>query len=265
MRLVHVVPTVSIDAPLGERLERAQAGVTPTVAASDLPGPLDPTSPLASGRAREARRLRWWWRLARRGEGREVTVTGPSGIGKTRLLAEPGLLAARDGAVVRYASGRSNGDLAELLADADKMRGPALLVFDDLEATDERSRRAVRALAQSVIGKPIMVVAAIGDGAPPTNRAERRASDGFSIALTPFDRASVADVVALYAAGAEAPPIDAIAEASAGVPAEIHRLASQWARGEAARRLGDAVARAAEGRSGLRAQISTSGMSQFRK
>jgi WD40 repeat protein/class 3 adenylate cyclase len=253
MRLVHVVPVGAIDSPLDERLERAGAGASPTPLTSDLPAPLDPTSPLAPGRARHARRLRWWWRLARRGEGREVTISGPTGIGKTRLLAEPALLASHDGAQVRYASGRSNGDIAALLAGADQIAGPALLVFDDVEAADEASRRAVRGLAQRLTGRPIMVVAALGEGDRAGDRPERRDSDGFAIALTPLDRASVANIVALYADGVDTLPIDAIAEASAGVPAEIHRLASQWARGEAARRLGETVARAAEGRSDLRA------------
>jgi class 3 adenylate cyclase len=48
---------------------------------AELPPELDPVTPLV-GRRRELRWLRWGWRQARRGDGRVLFVTGPSGIGR---------------------------------------------------------------------------------------------------------------------------------------------------------------------------------------
>src|SRR5919109_591504 len=52
-----------------------------------IPVELDPLTPLVD-RERELRWLRGTWRQAERGNGRLVLVSGPAGIGKTRLVAE---------------------------------------------------------------------------------------------------------------------------------------------------------------------------------
>ena len=72
--------------------------------AGDLPPELDSSIPLI-GRDREARWLRWWWRRTRRGHGGLVTVEGPPGIGRTRLVADVAALAWADGATVRAVKG----------------------------------------------------------------------------------------------------------------------------------------------------------------
>jgi len=56
------------------------------------------------GRAREFRQLMQLLDVARRGHGQVVTISGPAGIGKTRLPEEVALRAQRHG--VRSAIGR---------------------------------------------------------------------------------------------------------------------------------------------------------------
>ena len=68
----------------------------------DLPRELDPAGPIM-GRERELRFLRWHWRRARHGHGRGAFVLGPSGMGKTRLVAALAREALAAGAAVRYA------------------------------------------------------------------------------------------------------------------------------------------------------------------
>ncbi len=63
--------------------------------AVEVPPELDPVGMLV-GRDREARWLRWAWRTSRRGSGSVRLLTGPPGIGRTRLAAEVAALAARD-------------------------------------------------------------------------------------------------------------------------------------------------------------------------
>jgi WD40 repeat protein/class 3 adenylate cyclase len=253
-RVRRVLPAGAGPNDLRERLDLAATGSGKRRRSSDLPPELDATAPLAGIRGPQARRLRWWWREARGGAGGMAVISGPAGIGKTRILAEPAALAARDGAAVRYASAAANGALDGLVQDAAALTDPTLLVLDDLDGADGATQRAAAELATLIAQRPVLAVVAASDMA---GRAAldllARAAAGRAISLAPLDRPAVAEVMALYAPGAEAAPVDAILEASGGIPAQIHRLASQWAQGEATRRLGEAASRAAQGRTGLRA------------
>ena len=86
---------------LGGRLTRAHVDALSARPQSEMPPELDPTMPMAR-RDVEARRLRWWWRQARRGISRVVFIVGEAGVGKTRLAAEAALLASKDGARIVY-------------------------------------------------------------------------------------------------------------------------------------------------------------------
>ena len=230
----------------------------PRPAPTELPPELDPRTPLSASREVVARRLRWWWRNARARTGRVVVVTGPPGIGKTRILAEPALLASHDGVLVRYVSGRDPAQLAttitSLSVEGGRPVGPGLLVIDDLDLVERSTqRRLLEPIKALTLGRWLVVVtSADTDGASPIVAAARARPDAM-VHLAALDRPAVAEVVTLYAGSGQQAPIDAIFEASGGVPGEIHRLASQWARSEATRRFGAAAARAAEGRSDLRA------------
>src|SRR4051812_1971047 len=61
--------------------------LSPSPGRVQCPAALDAVTPMV-GRGTELRRLRWWWRLARRGSPMAVVVQGPAGIGKTRLVSE---------------------------------------------------------------------------------------------------------------------------------------------------------------------------------
>ena len=75
-----------------------------------------------------------------------------------------------------------------------------------------------------------------------------------SLALEPLDAAAVAAIAGAYAPaqGDADPPAEWLLEASGGVPRRVHEVASQWARREAARRVGAVAGRTAAGRAELR-------------
>jgi WD40 repeat protein/DNA-binding SARP family transcriptional activator len=175
----------------------------------DAPGQEPAGAPLV-GRDAELAYLRDLWRRARAGSGASVLVTGPPGIGKTRLVQELADEVRRDSGAVAY------GELEEV-------HEPTLLVLDDVaQAPDVAPDQPVLAVATAVEG------------------------EGESLPLAPLERDDVA-ALARYHAGARAPvepPVDRLLAESGGVPARVHRAAAAWARAVATRRVGEAVARA---------------------
>jgi class 3 adenylate cyclase len=216
---------------------------------SELPPQLDAATPITGARSMDARRLRWWWRQARAGSGGLALISGPAGMGKTRIATEAALVAAEDGAFVSYFSGEADGVVSALADVADGQSGPALLVVDDLDGSDSALRESLAKVADRARRRAVLLVACSTDGHDP---ALTRAAGDHVVHLAPLDRSSVAEIVALYAPDAAAPPVDAILQASGGVPAQVHRLTNQWAQAEATQRLAAAATRASEGRSGLR-------------
>ena len=106
----------------------------------DPPGQEPAGAPLV-GRDAELAHLRGLWRRARAGSGASVLVTGPPGIGKTRLVQEFAEEVRRDGGAVAY------GELEEV-------HGPTLLVLDDVaQPPDVPPDRPVLAVATAVEGE----------------------------------------------------------------------------------------------------------------
>jgi DNA-binding SARP family transcriptional activator len=241
----------------GERLRELERAVLaqdpalalPDPAAGGLPPELDDGT-LMAGREAELAWLREHWRRAQGGAGHVVLVRGPPGIGKTRLAAELAAEVRRDGADVRYVAGPGPHDVAPAeLARARDGRGPALVVVDDVGAgpADGGLRPAVGALAEELAGAPVLVVATAQDGAAPAAEA--------TLDLGPLGADGVRAVAELYAgarAGADVPVAELLA-ASGGVPERVHRVASEWVRTAAARRLEASARRAAGERRELRA------------
>ena len=192
--------------------------------AGELPAELETSSPLV-GRDAELERLRGAWARARGGRGAVVVISGPSGIGRTRLAAELAGEVQREGGRVLYG------------ADPRPVRGPALVVVDDVEGEAAR------------LGEPALGVLCVATTAD-SGLAGRLGVE--HIALTPLSMDGVAAIAPQYAqAGSEMPVAD-LAARSGGLPERAHRLAVAWARAEAAGRLADAADDTGADRNGLR-------------
>ena len=101
------------------------------VARDPLPPELDAFTPIV-GRQRELSWMRGAWRIARRGTGRLVFVSGPAGVGKTRLVAELAAeIAARASGHVRYAGpgGAAAANALSALRASTTATEPTLIVW----------------------------------------------------------------------------------------------------------------------------------------
>jgi WD40 repeat protein/DNA-binding SARP family transcriptional activator len=212
----------------------------------DLPAALAGGSPILAGRDRELGELTELLEDAREGRGAVVLVSGPHGIGKTRLAAELAREALQRRMSVVYT--RANAGAEDALAAvrrAEESERPALLVLDDADDADpkvvERAAAGGRQLLLVLHARP----------EPPgafATRAHR------SVELRPLAGEAIAEIARLYVpAGAEALPVDALAAQSSGVPRAVHRLAAEWARARASRAAGASAGRAASERDELRA------------
>ena len=200
----------------GPELRRLHEAILRQDPLLDPPGQEPAGAPLV-GRDAELAHLRGLWRRARAGSGTSVLVTGPPGIGKTRLVQALAEEVRRDGGAVAY---------GELGAGP----GPTLLVLDDASQAPEIPP-----------DQPVLVIATALEGEGDTLQLARLARD---------------DVAALarYHVGARPavePPVDRLLAESGGVPSRVHRAAAAWARSVATRRVGEAAARASAEHAGL--------------
>jgi WD40 repeat protein/class 3 adenylate cyclase len=218
-----------------------------------LPGELDSITPLVD-RVHEMHWLRGTWRQARRGAGRLVLVSGPPGIGKTRLVAElADWVHARSG-TVRYAGAGGAGTALALAAIRETIEAtdPTLLVLNDLEALDAPVIDALT--AASIDDRPVMIVGIFRDAdgllalSALIDTVDAR-GDGHR-ALAPLDVTGVGDIVRVYAGrDVQDAPVESMWRASRGVPSRVHEVVNEWARDEAQRRLAAAAQWLAAGRS----------------
>ena len=181
-------------------------------AAVELPPELDAGTPLV-GRDADLEWLRELWRGARGGVGRLVLVTGPRGIGKTRLAAALAGEVHRDRGTVLYASGAGAPDAAlAALARAGAAPRPTLLVLDDVDRAGEAVLAALDELAGRLAALPVLVLATAED-------AQLRADS--TLCLGPLDAAAVRAVAELYAATSDeaAAGAERLLQESGGVPA----------------------------------------------
>ena len=193
----------------GPELRRMHEAILRQDPSLDPPGQEPAGAPLV-GRDPELAHLRRLWRRARAGAGASVVITGPPGIGKTRLVQELAEEVRRDGGAVAY------GQLEEF-------DGPTLLVLDDV--------------AQPPAVPPDRPVLAVATAVE---------AGGETLPLATLGRDEVA-ALARYHTGARAavePPVDRLLAESGGVPARVHRAAAAWARAVTTRRVGEAAARA---------------------
>ncbi|HEU5035039.1 MAG TPA: AAA family ATPase [Mycobacteriales bacterium] len=236
---------------------RARADRPPLVApagAGELPSALAAVTPVV-GRDVEVRRLRWSWRLARRGVPTTCVVLGPPGIGKTRLVAELAAAASLGGGDVRYATFATGApDVAELLGlPAER---PALVVLDDLETATPRQVASLADTVALALTGARMLVLVVEDESASTEvltTARRLAGDDRHVVRPrPLTLDEMVRVAGFYVgAAADVVPHDVLAT-TGGIPRLVHERVSEWAQGYAARRLGDLATAAASGRSDLR-------------
>ena len=254
---VQLLQAVSLD---GQRLAASAAPPAVPEAATEpalepLPPELDPITPMV-GRDHEMHWLRGTWRQARRGRGQLVFVSGPAGIGKTRLIAElAGWVHERSGRV-RYAGAGGAGTALAIAAvrEVAEATDPTLLVVNDLEALDAAVIDELEVSAASIAERAVMIVGAVRDaqGLPAlatlVESVDER-GDGHR-SLPPLDVTGVTDIIRLYAGReVEDAPVESMWRASGGVPSRVHEVVSEWARDEANRRLTAAAEWLAEGRS----------------
>jgi WD40 repeat protein/class 3 adenylate cyclase len=233
---------------------RPPIGPGPGTHVPSLAPELDTFTPLVD-RLDELRWLRGTWRVTRRGKGRVVFVSGPAGIGKTRLLAE--LAAEINGrtGLVRYAGAGGAGTALAMqaLREAVDATTPSVVVVDDLEALGEGIVSALDERVASIAHRPVLVVATFRDVdalsalASLVKRVDER-GDAHRV-LPSLDTGAVADVARLYAGNDVVDvPLESVFRASGGVPARVHELVSDWARDETRRRLTAAAEYLAAGR-----------------
>lgn len=220
---------------------------------SVLPPQLDPIVPLA-GRQLELRWLRWHLRRAGHGDGRVAVISGVPGIGKTRLAAELASFAHSLGGEVRYLAAAEGADSPELLRWLDS-GVPAVVVVDDLDAATRSQQEAVSRIAQTLTGRPqLLLIAHRNEAAEPLiNLVQRITGRERRLELGPLEGPAVRAIAALYAGrSVDGLHLAAILEDSHGVPAAVHRMASRLVRESLNQRLASTVGRTEQGRSDLR-------------
>ena len=214
----------------------------------ELPRQLEGGSPLLAGRDRELRWLRKRWQEAEAGRTSVALVSGPPGIGKTRLAAE---LAAevQPEAAVRYAAGSGAPDAAlEVIRGAEESERPTLLVLDDADDASPALLEAAAALAAKPGESPLLLLVLHRDEQCPPAFADAAQR----LALRPLRVEAAAEIAELYApADGIALPAETLMAESEGVPLRVHRAASGWAQSHAAEQLEAAADTAAVDQGGL--------------
>jgi WD40 repeat protein/DNA-binding SARP family transcriptional activator/class 3 adenylate cyclase len=247
-----------------------------------VPAALAAVGPAFLGRESELAWLREAWADAIDGRGGLVSVLGPEGIGKTRLVAELARDVHDDGAAVLYgrcdhahrgsrallgqalqSAGSSlghvdgavgeAGDIAEAVArhlPTWSQGCPVLVVLDDLHLADAETLEVVADLAGWCRAAPMLVVATFrSDAVHPTSPAGPPGSKATQLALGPLAADAVGHICDLYATEPwSAEDIDRVYELTGGVPLLVHEQASEWARERAGRRMAAATDRAAASR-----------------
>jgi WD40 repeat protein/DNA-binding SARP family transcriptional activator len=218
--------------------------------APELPRQLEGGSPLLAGRDRELRWLKKRWAEAQEGRTRVALVSGPPGIGKTRLAAELAA-AVQPEATVLYAAGSGAPDAAlEAIRRAEESELPTLVVLDDADDASPAVLDAAAALAAKPRESPVLVLVLHRDDDGPPAFADT----AHRLVLHPLRVEAAAEIAELYApAEGAAMPLETLMADSEGVPLRVHRAASEWAQVQAAERLEADVGSAATDRGDLRA------------
>src|SRR5262245_23467249 len=173
---------------------------------------------------------------------RELTPDGPL------LGREPELAALR----AAWDEARAGEDLLVVVSGPEGSGRRRLVA--ELAAEVSRQGFPVLLGAGGTAGRPALFVAAdpaapLGRGLTVAIAADATEARTREIRLGPVDAAVIDAIAQRYAAGGTIP---GLAERSGGLPGRAHRLAAEWAKAEAARRLAPAAGQAASDRARLR-------------
>jgi WD40 repeat protein/DNA-binding SARP family transcriptional activator len=235
---------------LQDAILRQDEGLAFAPSIVELPRELDPAAaPPLAGRASELGRLRERWERVEAGAGALVTLSGPAGIGKSRLAAELAGEVHRAPATVLYASGGGPPEeTMDVLERAREATGPTLVVVDGADQADAAVLTRLGDLGRTLRSMPVLVVAAGED-----DEVLARLGANEALALEPLDAEAVREIALSYAPEADGTvPVEWLRETSKGLPRRVHELASEWARRQAAERVEEMAGRAAAGRAELR-------------
>ena len=235
---------------LQEGILRQDAALEARPPTPELPRQLEGGSPLLAGRDRELRWLRKRWQDADAGRSRIALVSGPPGIGKTRLAAELAAEVQQAGKEVLYAAGSGSPDaaLAAIRATAEGDL-PTLLVLDDADDASPAVLDAAVALTQPRDTPSLLLVLHQDKQGPPAFAGAVQ-----KLVLHPLRVEAAGEIAELYApADGVAMPLETLMAESDGVPLRAHWAASAWAQAQAAEQLEAASDQATVDQGGLRA------------
>jgi WD40 repeat protein/DNA-binding SARP family transcriptional activator len=215
----------------------------------ELPAALEGGSPILAGRDRELAELVALLADACEGRGGVVLVSGPSGIGKTRLAAELAREALRRRTAVRYTDARTPpADALAAVRDVEDRGRPTLLILDDADEQSAEALDGAAAVAGDSAHRRLLLLMLHREREP-----SARSEAGHVLELGPLGEEAIAEIAGLYLpAGVESIPIAALAAESGGIPRDVHRAAEEWARARASREAGASADRAAIERGELR-------------
>jgi WD40 repeat protein/class 3 adenylate cyclase len=224
------------------RSTRRPGGIEPSATPGALlPSQLDDPTTFVD-RTREMMWLRGSWRQVRRGHGRILFVSGPAGIGKTRLVAELASHVHRTGGDILYAGsgGAAGAEVLGAIATARSAVRPTLCVVDELNLHQEGGAALAGAL-EALESRPVLVIGLFreDENQPALNDLVGLVDvrgDGHR-RLEPMTLEDVQDIARTYVGDIEVLPTESMLRASGGVPSRVHEVVSEWARDEAKRQL----------------------------
>ena len=185
--------------------------------------------PTFVGRQAQLTRLLAAYDRAAAGSVERILLTGTHGIGKTRLLAE----------LAREAQAR--GALVQDHITEQRSGVPVVVLLDDLHRKPAAELTAMTKLVRSA-RPPLLVVGA----AVPDQTAEQRATISKifpnQLVMPPLRADDITEIVRLYVSPDEVEDGVAVAASAAGVPLQVHAIASRYGEERAAAQVTEAAA-----------------------
>ncbi|WP_256793227.1 BTAD domain-containing putative transcriptional regulator [Terrabacter sp. Ter38] len=183
--------------------------------------------PGLEGRGDQLHALRKAWSLACSGHGGCVIVSGPEGIGRSRLLrAFAAEVHASAGSVVEWRGADAPTKVDEP-ADTDPGGAPVLVLADDVETSTPTEWRLLKQWIEATRRRQILVLLAIRDACVTPELGALLAridpTGERSVRLSPLEPDQIARVAASYVGPAMALEVAMqVAQDSAGIPARVH-------------------------------------------